>query len=385
MLSTFLGGRADFRRLYTSGYMVRAGYANQLYDTGVRYYLENKLVSPGDLALPFDHPAYEALLYAPFSFLNYRAAYLTFLVFNVGLLGTIFWVLRPWTINLRDVYAWLPVALFLAFLPICAVLIQGQDSILLLLLLAAAYICLDRGREFPAGLLIGIGLFKFQLVLPIALLFLLWRRWRFVSGFALAGTVLGLISIWLVGLSQTIVYVQSLQSISIHLMSAADQFRFGLSPAAMPNLRGLLFGLSGGHLSNLWLQILTIVCSCVVLAWAARTIGAKQGTDLLLVAITVSGLVSYHLLIHDMSVLLLPVLVTMDRFIRAEASGTKNERFKVRAAALLFTAPLLMSWTPNYFFLAAIPMLIFLFALSRQTGVIPFRSNEPRLGWSNAI
>ena len=113
-LHIFLSGYADFSRLDTSGYMVRTGNGNQIYDGPLRYYLQNQL-TPGQ-AFPFDHPASEALLFAPFSLLNYRAAYLAFLAFNVGLLGVTFWLLQPWMKNLRQIYWWLPGVLFLAFL-----------------------------------------------------------------------------------------------------------------------------------------------------------------------------------------------------------------------------------------------------------------------------
>ena len=57
--------------------------------------------------------------------------------------------------NLAAIYRWLPPAMFLAFLPIAAALLQGQDSILLLTLLAAALVSLHSGREFAAGVLAG--------------------------------------------------------------------------------------------------------------------------------------------------------------------------------------------------------------------------------------
>jgi len=58
-------GGTDFRQLYTAGYMVRAGYSSRLYDYNVQKDLQNKLVSPAQIALPFNHLAYEALLFAP--------------------------------------------------------------------------------------------------------------------------------------------------------------------------------------------------------------------------------------------------------------------------------------------------------------------------------
>ena len=366
----FLAGYADFSRLYTSGHMVRTGYGNQLYDGPQRYYLQNKL-TPGE-ALPFDHPAFEALLFAPFSLLSYRAAYLAFLAFNVGLLALAFWLLPPWMKNLGGIYWWLPAAMFAAFLPLCAALIQGQDSILLLALLAGAFRYLNRGRDFAAGFLVGLGLFKFQLIVPLAVLFFLWRRWRFLSGFSLAAIAAVAVSVSLTGISQAWAYVHLLQSMSIKAASAADRLKTSLEPNVMPNVRGFLFGLLNGHLPNFWLQFSTISLSCALLLWIARSAARRTTTDLLLIAIVASTLASYHLIIQDMAILLLPILVTMDRYIRAETTVATWDRFKFRTAALMFTAPLLMSWAPAHFYLAAVPLLVFMIAISQPVTVVAF-------------
>src|SRR5437870_7943570 len=86
-VSIFLGGRSDFRQLYTAGYMVRSGHAHELYDYESQRYFQNKVLSQADMALPFIRPAYEALLFVPFSFLSYRTAYFAFLGLNVILLA----------------------------------------------------------------------------------------------------------------------------------------------------------------------------------------------------------------------------------------------------------------------------------------------------------
>jgi hypothetical protein len=138
----------------------------------------------------------------------------------------------------------------------------------------------------------------------------------------------------------------------------------------MPNLRGFLFGLLNGRLPNFWLQFLTIFLSCVLLLWIGRSGARRTMTDLLLIASVTSALVSYHMLIQDLAILLLAILVTMDGFIRHETTIATWERFKLRTAALTFTAPLLMAWAPAHFYLAAIPLLLFLIAISLPTGVI---------------
>lgn len=363
-LPTFLGGRADFRQLYTAGYMVRLGSAQQLYSYDAQLYFQHLLVGPGDIALPFNHLAYEALLYSPFSLLPYRQAYFVFLAVNLVFLAVSFRLLRPRMSNLADVSPSLPIAMFAGFLPFAAALMQGQDSILLLTLAVAALASLENGRELTAGLLIGLGLFKFQITLPIALLFLAWRRLRFIAGFVLSAAVVTSASAWLVGLEQLKVYAEGLWSMSVRLSSAADQFKYGISPTAMPNLRGMIFGLTSSHLSLFSVQAITIAVSFLALLLTASFTSAKQSnSDLLLIAITASALVSYHLLIHDLSVLFLPVAIILNRHLAAEATGDKNGRRLARSAALMFVAPMCFSYVPNHFYVVAVPALAFLFVL----------------------
>src|SRR4029077_12878312 len=73
-------GHVDFRHLYTAGYMVRVGDAADVYNYGLYERFQNELVGRAAGALPFNHLAYEALVYVPFSFLTYRHAYFAFLV-----------------------------------------------------------------------------------------------------------------------------------------------------------------------------------------------------------------------------------------------------------------------------------------------------------------
>ncbi|HEY3129458.1 MAG TPA: glycosyltransferase family 87 protein, partial [Acidobacteriota bacterium] len=280
-------GHNDFRQLYTGGYMLRLGCGHQLYNYELQKAFEDKLVSPEQIALPINHLAYEELLFIPLSLLNFRAAYLAFLGINVVFLGISLRLLLPWMDNLAAVWRSLPIAIFLVFIPVAGALMQGQDSVLLLALLAAVAVSLDRGKELTAGIFVGLGLFKFQLVIPIALLFLAWRRWRFCAGFALSSIAAGLLSLWLVGFSQIQVYIHSLHSMSIALNSAVDQYRYAIVPTSMPNLRGLIFGLGHSHLSPSWQQAITIVSSALVLLLVARlTPGRRLALDSLLIAVT---------------------------------------------------------------------------------------------------
>jgi hypothetical protein len=371
-LPLFLGGRADFRQLYVGAYMLRSGHAHELYDYTAQKQFEDTLVSRAQSALPVNHLAYEELLFVPFSYLNFTAAYAAFLALNLVLLTAGYRLIRPWMGNLAAIYWWLPAVMFLAFLPIAATLIQGQDSILLLTLLAVASGLLKSGREFRAGILVAFGLFKFQIVVPIALLFLLWRRWRFFAGFAVSATGLLSVSLFLVGPAQGKVYLRSLLSMSIGLSSLADQLRYGISPAFMPNLRGLIFGMASERLPAISVQVVTFFASFVVFSLVVM-FGRRVPTafDAFLIAIATSAVVSYHLLIHDLSVLLIPIVVMLDRFIAAEATGDQAGRLITRTSALMFVAPVCISFTPTYFFFIAVPICMFLVVLlSWHSGVL---------------
>jgi glycosyl transferase family 87 len=366
-ISIFLGGRSDFRQLYTAGYMVRSGHAYQLYDYESQKYFQNKLVSQADMALPFVRPAYESLLFVPLSLLSYRKAYFVFLGLNVVLLSVCYRLLRPKLEKLARIYSWLPGALFLAYLPIAAALIQEQDSIVLLMLFTLTLGSLESGSELMAGAILGLGAFKFQIVIPIALLFLAWRRWRFALGVAITGALVGLGSVLLVGLSQTKMYAQSLLTFGAHSQVVTGQLWYPLPANLMPNLRGLLFGIANGHLPTAWITWITAVLSLLILfAFAANRPKPEQGCEALLIAIPASALVSYYLLIHDLSILLIPVVITLSRFIDSEASGDRDGRLLTRAAALLFVAPICESYIPEQFFVVALPLILFVYLLGTR-------------------
>jgi hypothetical protein len=358
-LPLFIGGRADFRHLYVAGLMLRTGHVRELYEKAAQQFFQITYVSPGDFPMQYNHLAYEALLYAPFSVLRYRVGYFAFLAFNLALLVILYRLLRPRTQNIAKVYSWLPAGLIAGFIPIGVTLIQGQDSIVLLVLLACALLAIEQDMEFWAGVLVAIGLFKFTVVLPIALLFLIWRRWRFTAGFAITAASLAGISLWMVGWAQTEKYLHLLRAMGVRLSSSADQAFYTIQITAMPNLRGLVYGLFSQYVSNHAIQSIIIVASICVLIWAAIAGAKLVGPDRLLFAITASAVVSYHFLLHDMSILLLPIIAALDHYLRSESTAG-------RSAVLLFVAPVCWSFAPSHFYLVCLPLCVFLVFASRK-------------------
>jgi len=361
-----LRGHADFRQLYVAGYMVRTGHRTQLYDYAAQAYFQNTLVSNDERALPFIRPAYQALMFVPFSLLPYRTAYLGFLLLNLLLLALAFLMLQPRLRGLSRVWPGLPPALFLGFYPVALALMQGQDSILLLALLAAALVSLERNRDLTAGALAGVGLFKFQIVVPIVLLFLLWRRWRFVKGFMFSAILVGLLSFITSGWAETVVFVHSLLSVGAGLPAVPGEINFPLRINIMANLRGLIYGLASLRAPQRWLQVTTLLLSSLVVI-SVRARGRQQrGGDALVLAITAGVVVSYYLFIHDLSVLLIPIVLTLDRFISRNGTGEPFGRAAAAISALLFVAPMCIFVIPAHFYLVSVLICAFLFVLMKR-------------------
>lgn len=375
-LPHLVGRGGDLRHLYTAAYMVRTGHGEHLYDLAAQKVFQDSLVSQLPLALPFNHLAYESLLFVPLTFVPYRIAFALYMAFNLALLVICYRLLGPELAILRKYWRWLPVALFFGFVPLSVALMQGQDSILLLALLVAAFVALRRNRPFLAGMLLGLGTFKFQIVLPIAALFVVWRRLRFSLGLALSAAVCAVLSLLIVRMNGLADYLRMLRGMSYGL-NAPNQVLYAIPPGFMANVRGLVYGTLGNHLSAGWLHVLSVFLSATILALVAF-FPVSHSKDCLLIAATASSLVSYHMLSHDMSILLLPLAVALGLFSREERM--------LAIAALAFFAPALdMIYRPAMF-LVSIPILVFLWLLisflRRLTDDFPHSLQHSGLGWS---
>ena len=341
-----LSGRADFRHLYTAGYMVRSGHAHQLYDYESNREFQNHAVGPSDFTLPYNHPAYEALVFVPFSLFKYRTAYFAFFAVNLALLAVSFRLLRPYLGQTAELSRLLPAGLFVSFLPVTIALVQGQDSIILLTLFVAATVSLDRGHEMTAGAFIGLTLFKFQFGIPTALLFLVWRRWRFTAGFAMIGMAILVMSAWLTGFAGLTYYAHSLVSMG----SAAGEERYLIHPEYMPNIRGLIYTWGSAHLSHMLVQATTAVCSALVLLCAAT----RRPTFPL--AVTAALLVSYHGLIHDATLLIIPLGLALSG---ALESSTRRAAWNVSLVGVILAAPTVLFFWGERYYLLLLPIVAF--------------------------
>jgi len=351
-------GLADFRQLYAAAYMVRTGNGHDLYNYEVQKRFQSQLVAADQRAVPFIRPAYQALLFVPFTLLNYRKAYLVFLLSNVVLLGISYVLLRAKLKGLTNRFSWLPLALFLSFLPVSIAILQGQDTIILMTLLAAAMVFQERRQDFAAGALVGLGLFKLQVVLPIFVLFVLARRWRLVTGFFGAATFATLASGWVLGFGRVGAFLAWLWAVGSGAASHTGAVDIVLDTSYMPNIRGLIGGMVGGVLPDSYLQLLTLGLSGAVFLCVGVWGQAKlRSPNALVLAITTSAAVTYYLLIHDLSVVILPILLILSRAVEAGDNLTRLDRLSAWLAAILLVAPMCIFPLPHHFYVVSLPLI----------------------------
>lgn len=330
-------GYPDFTIFYTAGKCILQGQGRQLYDLETQFAIQREFASEvkhRENALPFNHPPFEALLFAPLARLPYVAAYLVWVVFNIALILGFWILLRPRLPRLHHFLPALPLLAMFGFFPVIIALLQGQDSILLLFLYGLVFSALATGRNFAAGLCLGLALFKFQLVLPFVLVLLVRRQWRAVAGFVVAAFGLLVLSAAVVGWSGVMAYPGFVLGLS---RSGAQA---GIDPRAMPNLRGLVAGAL--HLAGLPATVLIIALSIALLALAAHWWRVQPRRQFMLgfsLCLTVTIITSYHMLTHDLSLLILAILLLAELLVSGEIVGPAR-RILVASLAVLFLTPL---------------------------------------------
>ena len=328
-------GYPDFTIFYSAGKILREGLGTELYDETTQYRVQQEFaagVSIRQGPLPYNHPPFEALLFVPFTYLPYFSAYLLWNVINLLILCSLPLLLRQHIplIGSASRAFWLLAAL--AFFPVFVTLLQGQDTIILLLLLALMFISLRKKADFSAGLWLGLGLFRFQVIMALVVLLLLNRKWKAIAGFLSAGFVLAVISIVLVG-------AKGASNYPSYLWSAEKQMHHGASIVSdMPNLRGFIETVLGQTVSSPAVNSLIAISSITLLAaatkwklWANVNLGFS-------LAIIVAILVSYHSLAHDLSVLFLPGLLIIN-CLRAGETRAWRRVALLGPMLLLFLSP----------------------------------------------
>jgi len=332
-----LHGTTDFRAFYGAGKLVAIHHGDGLYNYTQQQWIQRQWVGPEGQTLPFLYPAFASLLFVPLALVSYKAAFGVFLAANLVLLE----LFRRWTksqIGGTQSYATV-VSCLIAFgtVPVAMAVLQGQVSLILLGLFAFAHSLLRQGKDARAGAVLALTLIKFQLAIPIFILFCCWKRRRVVCGMAAGGIALAIISVLVTGPAGSLEYLHGMGHITAATAQTplAAKAMYGMFPSDMPNLHGLCYVLAGTSAAP-WM---TVLLSLALMGWAClrnRGLGS---------ALCVAMLVSYHLQAYDMTLLLMPIGLCAG-YLLGEPRGTLSRvagTFVRKKTSLWATALVLIS------------------------------------------
>lgn len=286
------------------------------------------------------HPPFEMLIYALLAFLPYEKAYVVWLLANVAMLWSVPWILWKYLPNLHSNYEYVALLLGTSF-PVFIALVQGQDSILLLLLITLAFVGLKKERDAISGLLLGLGIYKFMLVLPVVAALVMARKFKFVAFFCASCVGTLLISIAMVGLRGTLQYYLLLFHFGQDSTTrVAGHARF------MPNLRGLITALIGRIASpdtTLRIAAVLSIFILVLLLWWAYQFRNSPFDIRFALFVTISSFASFHFFPHDGVLLSIPLLLGANAFVRTETPRSAKTLLGVAVFGICAVPDLLVS------------------------------------------
>jgi hypothetical protein len=349
---------------------------HELYDPALQTQIEREVIGRASTIppLPFLRPAWEALAFAPLTFLGYVGAFCLWNAVSISCLVLWARALRRNFSNLRE-SSWLFWVLALAaFFPVFLNLPMGQDSIPFLLLVTVAFLALKKEAPFKAGIFLGLASFKPQILLPL-LLILLFRplRGRLFAGFLLITVALTLVSAGISGWSPVLHYPRYLLELNGNLGNGT------ITPTDMPNLRGLLAHL-GTYVTS---QIVLAGISVALIVIAGRMWLKTKKSWSLDVAFSVSVIVAlmagYHTHVYDLALLILPIALRFT--VLRTAADLRKHAMEFLSIALLFFTPLyLVLIRHGLNNLLVIPIFLFGFSILFSGGNKARANINPSMG-----
>jgi hypothetical protein len=143
----------DFMQFYLGGKLAAQGRSSELYHGPTYDGMAGELRAQGYRvhAYRFNRPPFTAYLWAPLAWLSYLTAARLAALANLILLGVIVWKLPLWFAAPGHTRI-----LLVAFLPFLWSMGMGQDTLLLVVLLAQCLRLAERGDETRAGLLLAL-------------------------------------------------------------------------------------------------------------------------------------------------------------------------------------------------------------------------------------
>jgi hypothetical protein len=179
----------DFLHLYTLGSLALDHRGTDLYSMEAQSELSAQRVpaATGIRYLPL-YPPQVSIFFAPFASLSYPWALILWLLSSSLLYGFCCYAVWRACPNLYS-YRLTVFIIALAFPAFWHLIAWGQTSALALACFTAAFLAMKAKRHFLAGLALGTLIFKPQLALAAATVFVITLQWRIIAGAVLSSAV----------------------------------------------------------------------------------------------------------------------------------------------------------------------------------------------------
>jgi hypothetical protein len=330
----------DFTIFFTAGKILRERRGVDLYDPRTQQQVQAEFSADAEIRkgpLPYIHPPYEALLFVPFTLLPYSTAFVVWECLNLLILFAVCVLLRNSLSSFEGLRAWQLLVLCLAFFPVLGNFHQGQDAILLLLFVVVAFRHLEREENFVAGCWLGLGIFKYHLILPLALVLAIWRGRRLLLGFASVAVAAVLASLGIVGWHGAMRYP------SYAWRVVSEPIFGGLPFRRLPNLLGLIGGWSFMESANVLRQVLVVTGSLALLIATMRMNHKKRERESFRLcfacAVIAAVLLGYSTNTYDLCLLILPLALVADYRMTSPPDNSWSTAIGIFPAVVISLSP----------------------------------------------
>jgi len=327
----------DFLHFYTLGSLAVAHRGADLYNMQAQAGLAAQRVpaAAGIRYLPL-YPPQVSMLFAPLARLPYGWALVLWLTVTMSIYAACAYALWRACPNLRD--EGLTVLILAAAFPAFWHLIAwGQTSALALGCFTLAFFALRAERDFLAGLAFGCLIFKPQLVVAVAVVFVVTARWRLISGAILAAAA-QLAAAWVYyGLEPLRTWVTTLLRTPSLLPLLEPK------PYQTHSLRTFWSMLVPWPEVSLVLYVITaaLALAATILCWRRSGLSLSVRFSTLLLA---SALVAPHLTVYDL-VILGPVFLLLADWGIVHSEEASNLGILLYALYAAFLLGPLTRWT----------------------------------------
>ena len=306
----------DFLHFYTLGLLADAHDGADLYNMNAQAALAGQHVPAalGIRYLPL-YPPQVSLLFAPLAHLSYGWALLLWWGCCAGIYAICCYSIWLACANLRD-YGGTVAILALGFPAFFHLIAWGQTSALALVSFTLTFFLLRDKREFLAGIALGALVFKPQLGVAAAVLFVSLGAWRIVRGAVASAAAQLLVGAFYYGMEPLHRWIQMLRNVGNVLPSLEPKLY------QTHSLRTFWSMLIPWHGTALGFYVLSAICVLWMTISVWRDVPSKPLTLRFSSLLLATVLVAPHLTVYDLVILAPAILLLADWLVGQRTRST---------------------------------------------------------------